>query len=132
MTTNEEKGATRVRAVFPLTRSLRVDWTEALPDHEPAEPPLQRRCRVAQLLSVGGGLLRLDAVLTFSVLQGRMDRFEVELPAETTLVGVEGAGVREHRIVKPDGRASVSVYLSRPVSGEVSFSLHAEKSLDGA
>lgn len=127
----ESGGTTRVVADIPWTEQLRITWAGALPASEVQAARIQRRCAVSQLVSVGGGLIRLDARLTFSILQGKIERFDLRLPPDTTLLDVSGDVVREHRVIRNAGGSAVAVSLSRPVTGTFAVRVQAERTLDG-
>jgi len=129
----EEDGAvTRVRAAFPQTENLRVDWTVALPEQAANEEErAMPRCDVDQLVSIGGGLMKLDARVTCALHRGKIDHLDFRLPAATSLLEVTGGGVRHHRVLKEKDGATVTAFLTKATSGIIQLQVRAEKALSG-
>jgi hypothetical protein len=79
---------------------LMLRWT---PGPEVREVETMAFAEQSMLLDVSRGLLRVDATILYSVLQGRMPTAAVELPAGYSLLKVEGDNLRGWDIEKGAG-----------------------------
>lgn len=76
---------------------------------------LAASCDLHVIAVAGVGALRMDALLTYRVVQGALAALAVELPPGLNVTQVRGADIREWKIEEADGGARrLSVALSRP------------------
>ncbi len=123
----ERGGKTVVTADFPPTVKLQVYWSGSLPEKPGRRQPLVARAELSQLVSIGSGLVRIEALLDVSILEGAMERVDLMLPAGLNVREVSGERVRDYRFTREKESGSVSVFLLRPSTGVVSIRVVAER-----
>jgi hypothetical protein len=87
-----EKDKTRVEAVIGSADHIELHWTPRV--KRAAEVAATVFCQNAALITVGGGVVNIRAVLDFQVTQGELRQARVRLPAGQRLLRVEGQSIR--------------------------------------
>jgi hypothetical protein len=130
-TLSERGGRTVVTADYPPTGKLQVFWSGALPEKPARRLPLLARADLSELVSIGSGMVRIEALVDIAILEGAMERVDFRLPAGVNVREVTGEAVRDHRFAREEEGGSMSVFLLRPATGEVSLRIVGERILTG-
>jgi len=79
---------------------------------------------------VGVGLLRQNHRIDFKVLQGKLDRLDLDVAGPGEIVAVEGEGVVAWSLEKVDAGQRLAVRLDQPVEGELSVTIKTQTALE--
>lgn len=110
-----------VEAVLPGTASVAVSWQREIP--EATEPEKARvYAEVFSLVGLGEGLLQSSTTLAYTILQAGVHDLSVQIPPGTTLVDVEGTGIRDWTLGQ-DGTLLVSLNYAAEGSYRLVLSL---------
>lgn len=105
-------GKTVVGAFLSTSPDFAMRWK---PEVRKLEGELAVSCDANLIAVARTGALQLDAVFNYRVVQGLMQKLELEVPAALQVTQVRGADIREWTIDKRDGGSRVlSVTLNRP------------------
>lgn len=127
-----EKG-TVARFHVPMTREVRLSWSEAIPEDLRAE----RRAHAGLYHAVHAeeGVLYVDATVAFEVTRGDVSQLELELPGEVQVnrIHSENGGISDWRVARgaPGTGQLVTVFLDHALSGETRFRVQYDRSLSG-
>ena len=125
LTTDRVQGDRRiVSATLPATGSLAVSWNRAIPETEKEKPRVY--AETFHLVGLGDGLLQTTATVAYTILQAPVETLTARIPADATLVDVQGAGVREWNL-GDDG--VVTVQLNYAAEGAYRLTLFLERPL---
>ena len=91
-----EKEKTRVAAVLGAGERVELLWTPRV--KRAAEVAATVFCQNASLVTFGGGVVNVRAVLDYQVTQGELRQVRVRLPAGQRLLRVEGEAIRTWEI----------------------------------
>jgi hypothetical protein len=120
-----ERGGTVAR-VYGGRGAVALTWTPKAP--EKALKPIIFADQTVRL-RIGQGVMRVDTTIEYSIVQGGMREIEVRLPADLSLLNVEGKEVRSWDVVDaPDGRL-LKVTLLGEVEKDYRLDLRLEKVL---
>ena len=130
--TTEARGDRRVlRALLPSTGNLAVSWQRASSTEAAAQAALEPRIYAEHqaLVGVGEGLLQCNSVIHYSILQAGVEELLLDLPAEVTVLEVQGQGIREWAVEERGGRDVVRVDLNFEARGAYTLQVEYEQPL---
>jgi hypothetical protein len=133
--TKVEEGKTSAWAVLPNTNSINVRWTKALPKEEIVSTKLDPKlyAETATYSTIGGGVIRSQSNVTYSILQSEVSSLRVALPEDVSVLEVYGADLRDWKVSAKDGMQYLDVFLNFGVKGSYNLSLVFEKNIaDGS
>ena len=118
-------------AVMPNTSSISVRWTKALPKEKIETVELEPKIYVetATQSSVGGGIIRSQTYLNYSILQSEVSSFRVALPEDVSVLNVNGADMRDWKISNQEGVQYLDVFLNFGRKGDYALSVIYEKNI---
>lgn len=85
-----------VTATLPAAGALSVRWQREIPEAE--KLAARAYAEVHTLVGVGDGLLTAHAVVQETILFAGIDRVKVKIPADMTVLSVDGAGLRDWQL----------------------------------
>lgn len=88
----EEGGGTRLAVFFGASEEVSISWWKKGGDT--ALPPLLF-ADVGTVVRLSAGAVRADVTVGYRILRAGVGAFEVSVPAEMQVLGVEGANIRE-------------------------------------
>lgn len=86
------EGRTEIAASLGVTRSFTVRWK---PEVKALTGELAATCDAHTIYSASVGVLRLDSLLTYRVIQGALEKLTLVLPPELNVTQVRGQDIRE-------------------------------------
>jgi hypothetical protein len=120
-----ERGVRIVEAILPGTSSLAVSWQREIPETvETAEARVY--AEVFSLVGLGDGLLQATTTLAYTIIQAGVESFQVAIPDGTTLLDVQGSGVRDWTL-GDDGVLTVT--LNYAAEGSYRMTLQLEQAI---
>ncbi len=128
--TEEVRGEDRVlHALLPASGNLSVSWQiealELAPDAQEARVYAEHQ----GLIGVGEGVLQCQSTVRYSILHAGVDAFQVSLPADVTVLEVEGRGLRDWAVSEEPGRKVIAVALNFEAEGPYDLRLEYERAL---
>lgn len=123
-----DQDKTRVEAVIGSGEKVELLWTPRV--KRAAEVAATVFCQNTALVSFGGGVLNVRAVLDYQVTQGELRQTRVRLPAGQRLLRVEGNGIRTWEIKEEGGGQMLVVELLKGTSPAWRLTVESEKVLD--
>ena len=78
----------------------------------------------------GVGLLRQDHRIECKVLQGKLERFDLDLAGPGEIVAVEGEGVSAWAAAPLNGERRLSISLDQPIEGSRTFTVRTQTALE--
>lgn len=115
-----------VEAVLPSTGSLSIQWQRELP--KAAQQASRVLAEVYTLVSLGEGLMRATTTAQYTILFAGVDRLQLRVPKDMTVLDVVGAGVREWKV---DGEGNLNVALNYAAKGSYALRIEMEKVVRG-
>ncbi len=121
----------RISALLPAKGNLSVSWQRAAspeggdPEAEALEPRLYAEHHA--LIGVGEGLLECKSTVNYSILHAGVDQLRVSVPADVTLLDVQGKGIRDWSVATAASRQIVTVDLNYEAEGSYRLTLDYEK-----
>lgn len=82
------------------------------------------------LWTVSRGSIKVNSTIDYSILQGSMDSFSIELSADLNILDLTGDNIKKWDIKEEEGRKILTVVLSTPATKESKLKITAEKVLD--
>ena len=134
-TTQEVVGGTRVlHALLPANGNLSVTWELQAPEVSPEEQVARVYAEHQALVGVGEGVLQCRSTVNYSILHAGLDTLSVDLPADVTVLEVEGRGLRDWSVTDRDhmsgsGRTVIDAQLNFEATGPYSLVLDYERAL---
>ena len=122
--TTEAQGATAVTVYGGAAPEVELTWTRKAP-----EKKLEAVVFAEQdtLVEITRGACRVDSVVTYAILQSKVDEFKVGLPADCTLLNVAGEDIRSWDVADQAGRKVLVVSLLNAAKGKYELRLKLEK-----
>lgn len=120
----ETKEGTLVTIYGGLVKEVTVSWSTAPVKREPRALVFAEQRTV---LTVGQGATRIESSFDFSVLQGKLSRFRIELGRDVNLLEVTGANVRAWDIVESEGKRVLQLDTTMDIEKSFSLKLSAER-----
>ena len=124
-------GATAATVYVPLTDTVRLEWSEAVPDEIKAE--VSANAEVYHAAYAQEAVLYLHARIHYEVSRGATNRIHLLVPPGVQVNRIEAAGgaVADWRIAPAlPGRARVaSIFLNRELTGELLLDVYYDRSL---
>jgi hypothetical protein len=115
----------------PMTRQLRLSWTEAIPEDLRTET--RAHASLFHAVHAAEGVLYVDALVAFEVSRGEVSAVELELPSDVQVnrITSEGGGISDWRVTPGSAGQPqrVKVFLGHPLMGEMRFRVHYDRSL---
>ncbi len=121
---------TRVEAVIGAGQRVEFTWTPRV--KRAAEVAATVFCQNAALVSIGGGVMNVRAVLDYQVTQGELRQVRVRLPAGQRLMRVEGDAIRTWKVEKDGETETLLVELVKGVTPGYRLTVETERALDAA
>ena len=119
----------RVEAAIPSLGALAVSWQRALPAEQVQEKIARVYAETNVLVGVSEGVMQGTARVSYTVLHKGVDKLRVQLPADVTVLDVQGAGLRDWAQAA-DG--TIEVTLNYAALGAYLLSVEYERALAGA
>ncbi len=128
--TEEIRGKDRVlHALLPANGNLSVTWELEAPEVAPEAQVARVYAEHQGLVGVDEGVLRCRSTVNYSILHAGVDVFRVDLPADVTILEVEGKGLRDWSVVDAEGRKAIDVQLNFEALGPYSLYLDYERAI---
>jgi len=107
----DQDGRKKVTAYLGTSRRFEVRWK---PEVKRLEGDLVASCDANTIATAGVGALRLDTILTYRIIQGRLATMAIDLP-DVNVTQVIGQDIQDWRIDRSDpDRPRLVIGLSRP------------------
>ena len=119
---------TRVDAVSGSSDRVELLWTPRV--KRAAETAATVFCQNASLVTFGGGVVNVRAVLDYQVTQGELRQVRVRLPAGRRLLRVEGDAIRTWEIKDVNGGPALVVDLLKGISPAYRLTIETEQNLE--
>jgi type II secretory pathway pseudopilin PulG len=123
-----EAQRTRLDALMGAGDRVSLAWTPRV--KRAAEVAATVMCQNAVLVSFGGGVMSVRAVLDYQVTQGELRSARVKLPAGQRLLRVEGESIRTWTTKEEAGATILTVELLKGMTPNYRLTVETEKSLD--
>ncbi len=134
VTTKNTSGNTIATVFAPMTKSLTLSWTEAVPDEIRAEA--RANASLFHAAYAEEGVLAVRAMVLWEVTRGESGSIELTLPAgvQVNRIHAESGAVADWRMSPPDGDQPrrVTVFLDRKIRDSLLFEVDYDKSLGAA
>ena len=129
--TLQSRGASTVATVHvPMTRHLRLSWSEALPADVGAATRVD--ADVFHAIHAEEGVLQVHAMVSYDVRSGETNIVELLVPADVQINRIDsesGAVVDWRTGAIANGLRSVQVFLDRQLRGELRLNVRYDRSL---
>ncbi|MCK5832284.1 hypothetical protein KAH81_01300 [bacterium] len=124
-------GKTSVEAYIPTTDYLFCEWMKELPPEEveDLEPIVYSELRL--LYSVGEGMVKGNADLIYSIVQGKIDVVRFKVPNDVRVLDVRSSNLRDWKISEEGEESVINAYLKFPTGGTVAIGCDFERSMQG-
>ncbi len=119
---------TSVTALIGAGERVELTWTPRV--KRAAEVAATVMCQNSALVSFGGGVFSVRAVLDYQVTQGELRQARVRLPAGHRLLRVEGESIRTWTTREENGEQVLVVDLLKGVTPSYRLTVETEKTLD--
>ena len=119
---------TRVDAVIGSAGRVDLSWTPRMKRAD--EVAATVFCQNSSLVTLGGGVMGVRAVLDYQVTQGELRQARVRLPAGHRLLRVEGESIRTWEIKEADGAQTLVVDLLKGMSPAYRLTVETEKAME--
>jgi prepilin-type processing-associated H-X9-DG protein len=123
-----EQQRTHVTALMGAGQRVELTWTPRV--KRAAEVAATVMCQNAALVSFGGGVFNVRAVLDYQVTQGELRQARARLPEGHRLLRVEGDAIRTWTTKEENGATVLIVELLKGMSPGYRLTVETEKSLD--
>ncbi|MEZ4382023.1 MAG: hypothetical protein R3A79_11800 [Nannocystaceae bacterium] len=110
-----------VEATLPATGSLVIEWQRELP--EAAKQQSRVYSEVYTLVSLGEGLMKTSASVTYTILFAGQSELRLKIPKGMTILSVTGNGIRDWKLEGEELR----VVLNYAAEGTYSLGVELEK-----
>ena len=128
--TEEVRGGERVlKALLPASGNLSVTWELEAPEVAAEAQVARAYAEHQSLIGVGEGLLQCRSTVNYSILHAGVDTFLLDLPADVTILEVEGRGLRDWAVREDDVRKMIDVDLNFEAIGPYSLHIEYERAL---
>ncbi|MBN2543358.1 hypothetical protein JXI42_10880 [bacterium] len=123
-------GKTVVEAHLSSTDYIFCEWFESLPEEaeEEVEPVLYSEAQI--LYSVGEGMVKGSAVMSYSVVQGKVDVVRFRIPKDVRILNVNTSNQRDWKMEEEEGGKIVSCYLKFPSDGTINVTCNYEHTME--
>ena len=127
----QEAGRTVAWAVMPNTQSISARWTKALPKEDLPKVQLEPKVYVdtATYAAIGEGVIRCRTRLTYSILQAEIPHLRVALPADVSVLQVEGRELRDWKVSTEQDRQYLDIYFNFGLKGQYELALVYERNV---
>ncbi|MCX7005759.1 MAG: hypothetical protein NTY53_00625, partial [Kiritimatiellaeota bacterium] len=122
-------GRTEIAASLGVTRGFAVRWK---PEVKALTGELAATCDAHTIYSASVGVLRLDSLLTYRVIQGSLEKLVLALPPELNVTQVRGLDIREWAVeaaTPTNTERRLVVTLSRPQEKTYQLGIEGERVL---
>jgi len=123
-----QNNQTRVDAVMGSAARVDLVWTPRT--KQAGEVAAAVFCQNAALVTFGGGIADIRAVMDYQITQGELRQARVQLPAGQRLLRVEGDGIRTWEIQNTNGAQTLVVDLLQGMSSSWRLTVETEKNLE--
>jgi len=124
--TEPKKDTTLVALYGGDGREVTVKWTSKVIERQLAPIVFAEQ---NALLTVGRGVLSVDATVNYTILQGVMNDLKLAVPADVTLLNVHGDNIKTWDVVKGGDEKVLAISLLSEEREAYSLSLKLEKAL---
>ncbi|MBN1574164.1 MAG: hypothetical protein JW984_13285 [Deltaproteobacteria bacterium] len=121
------EGSTRLEAALPVTSSVSIYWSPAVPEEISGE--LRVMAKVNTLISVGEGFLGGVSTINYEILHKSISTFSFLVPKDIDIIDVKAEGIRDWEITPEGEKVKVTVNMSFEVSGDFSLAVIYEKNM---
>ncbi len=124
-----DQGQLIVEAMLGPREPLRIRWK---PQVQLADAKLVLSSQTNTIADVRAGMIQIDALFDFEVVQGRLEMLTFNVPAGLSITAVHGASIRTWVLgdKSTDGVRPLRVELSRPQDRNYRLRIHAEVAMD--
>ncbi|HXB60122.1 MAG TPA: hypothetical protein VNU95_11180, partial [Candidatus Acidoferrales bacterium] len=123
-----EKNSTQVEAMMGSASRADLLWTPRV--KQAGEITATVFCQNAALVTFGGGVADVHAMMDYQITQGELHEARVQLPAGQRLLRVEGKGIRTWEIKNENGAQVLVVDLLEGMPSSWRLTVEMEKNLD--
>ncbi|GEM_PF-1540244 len=120
-------GSTRLEAALPVTGSVSIYWSPAVPEEISGE--LRVMAKVNTLISVGEGFLGGVSTINYEILHKSISTFSFLVPKDIDIIDVKAEGIRDWEAAPEGEKIKVIVNMSFEVSGKFSLAVVYEKNM---
>ncbi len=131
VTTSGGGGGTTAVLFVPLTETLRLTWSEAVPDS--VRTDTRANAGLYHAAWAEEGVLYVRALVEYEVTSGKTSQLTLEVPAEVAVNRVESAsgGIADWRVTKQGRSQLLSIFLDHELEGTLQFEVAGERLLSG-
>ena len=119
----------RVDATVPSLSALAISWQRALPEEQTEQATARVYAETQALIGVTEGVMQGSAMINYTILHKGVDTLRVQVPADATVLDVQGNGIREWT-QKEEG--IIEVALNYEALGAYRLTVDYERNLVGA
>jgi hypothetical protein len=129
VTSRRRGGATEATVNVPLTSTVTLSWSEAIP--EAAREELRANASIFHVIHAEEGVLVAKARVQYEVRRGGTHRLTLELPPEVQVneVSSESGAIADWRVAAEGSRRILQIFLNRELQGELLFDVDYDRSL---
>lgn len=122
-------GRTEATVHVPLTSSVSLTWSEAVP--EAARREVRANATIYHAIHAEEGVLYVRARVHYDVRRGETNRIELALPADVQInsVTAESGAIADWRVEGSGNDRVLRVFLDRQIKGELLFDVTYDRSL---
>lgn len=124
-----DQGQLVVEALLGPREPLRIRWK---PQVRLADAKLVLSSEANTIVDVRAGMMQIDALFDFEVVQGRLDTLTFNVPAGLSITAVQGTSIRTWVLgdAATDGLRPLRVELSRAQDRDYRLRIHADRAID--
>ncbi len=132
VTHNRSSAKTTASFAVPLSDTLRLTWSEAVPEEIEAE--LRANATLYQSVYAEEGVLYLRTIADYEISRGETSEFQFDIPVGIQISRIESttAIVSDWRVVDGEAGNTLHIFLDRKVKGEFRIDIAYDRSLAGA
>ena len=127
---DSQKGKVRhMEAILPATGNLAISWQREISEEQVEAQEQRLYAEVHSLIGVSEGVLMGHSDVNYTIVHQGAEALTVALPADVTLLDVQGSGIREWKVRTEDELQIVDVELNFEALGSYRLMLDYEKAL---
>jgi hypothetical protein len=129
VSTRTRGGATEATVHVPLTESVTLSWSEAVP--EAAARELRASASIYHVIQAEEGVLTVKAHVVYEVQHGATNRIELALPdgVEVNAVTSPAGAVADWRVERGRARRVLRIFLDRELASDLALLVEYDRSL---
>jgi hypothetical protein len=117
---------TVVKANLGSDNKFQVRWK---PQLKQLTSELAASCDVNTIAVAKVGVLQLNNIFTFNVIQGEIQEFRLDIPKDISITKVSGENIQDWQLLKENENLVLQVRLSHPCIDQYTLVIEAEKML---